>query len=138
MANGRGGRIWMRVGMEADIDRLRSLLGARGTTWDSWEYKLHRGNIIAYSPVTPWSYETKQYDRSRRRMEKHLRVVPVPQGPFGLEYMRHTGQWCPIQVCVGDLPTIADFIADDPFGLFHPLDPPDVEQPRLKYNPSSE
>jgi len=138
MAKGIGGRTWMRVGTEADIDRLRGLLAAKATTWDGWEYKLHRGNIIIYSPVTPWDQETRQDDRTRRYMAKHLRIVPVPQGPFGLEYIRHTGQWCPIQVCVGDLPAIADFIADDPFGLCHPLDSPDVEQPSLKCRPSSE
>lgn len=138
MAKRTVGRTWMRVGTNSDITSLRSLLAAKGPAWSTWEYKLHRGNIIIYSPLTPWDYKTKQYDRSRRRMEKHLRIVPVPQGPFGLEYMRHTGQWCPIGVCVGDLPTIANFIADDPFGLCHPLDPPDVEQPSLKYRPSSE
>lgn len=131
-------RTWMRVGTEADIDTLRRLLATRGTTWDTWEYKLHRGNIIISSPITPWDYETEQYDRSPRRMMKHLRVVPVPQGPFGLEYMRHTGRWSPIEICCGDLQMVADFIADDSVGLCHPLDPPDVERPRLKYRPPSE
>lgn len=68
-------------------------------------------------------------------MEKHLRIVPVAGGPFGLEYMRHTGQWHPIQVCVGDLQTVADFIADNPVGLCGPLDPPDVEQGPVSSQP---
>ena len=138
MTKKTGQPIWMRVGTEADVEQLRKLLAAKGTQWDTWEYKLHRGNIIIYSPVTPWDYEAGRCDRSRRRMAKHLRIVPVPQGPFGLEFMRHTGRWCPIDPCVGDLQTIADFIAEDPFGLCQPLDPPDVEQPRLKYHPPSE
>ncbi|MEE9266716.1 MAG: hypothetical protein V3V86_08315 [Gammaproteobacteria bacterium] len=127
----------MRVAVQSDIDELQELLAAKGTTWQAWEYKLHRGNIIIYSPVTPWDYKTGKYDRSRQRMGKHLRIVPVAQGPFGLEYMRHTERWSPIDVCVGDLRAIADFITEDPFGICHPLDPPDVDQPRLRRHPSS-
>jgi hypothetical protein len=138
MARNARGRIWMRVPTAADIDQLRSLLAAKGTTWDAWEYKLHRGNIIISSPVTPWDSATGGYDRSRRRMAKHLRIVPVPGGPFGIEYMRHTGRWFPLGAGIGDLVTLADFIADDPCGACRPLDPPDAEQPRLKYCPPSE
>ena len=134
-ASRRGRKAWVQTLDKDDVVRLQNLLAAKGTKWRNWEYKLHSGNIIIYSPVTPWGHETSKYDHSKPRMVKHLRVVPEPDGPFQLEYMRHTGRWCPIDVCVGDLQTIADFIEDDPFGLCHPKDPPDAHELRLKYHP---
>ncbi|MHC4477476.1 MAG: DUF3024 domain-containing protein [Planctomycetota bacterium] len=116
MAKKTGTRIWMRVLGKEDVGRLRDLLVARNPKRQKWEYKLHRDNIIIYVPITPWNPETHKPDPSERYMAKHLRVVPRPDGPFQLEYMRHTGQWWPFIEAVGDLEAIADFIEEDPYG----------------------
>lgn len=121
MATKRSRKVWMRVPTEADIDRLRELLADKGTTWQRWEYKLYQGNIIIHSPVTPWDHKTRKPDPSREYMAKQLRIVPVPGGPFQLEYMRHTGQWWPLGDCTGDIEAIAGFIAEDAYGLCCPL-----------------
>jgi len=107
---------------------LRELMAAKGSRWREWQYKFFRGNIIIGSPVTPWNPRTGQPEPSMRYLAKHLRIVPVIRGPFGLQYWRHTQQWSPLP-CVGDLKEIADFIAEDPVGLCGPLELPQEAWP---------
>ena len=44
---------------QEDIELLREHLDPKGPLWSEWEYKLHRGNIIIYSPVIPWNKNRK-------------------------------------------------------------------------------
>ena len=100
----------MRVLGKEDAVRLGDLLAARRSKWSEWECKALRGNIIVYTPVTPWNSETQEPDPSMRYMARRWRVVPEPGGPFRLEYMRHTEQWWPVLNAVGDLNKIAKLI----------------------------
>ena len=122
MAKKAAARTWMRVLVNDDVDRLKQLLAAKGSRWQRCEYKLHRGNIIISVPITPLDPKTGNPDPSRRYMAKHLRVCSVSGGPFGLEYMRHTGKWQPIHFAVGDLEEIANHIAEDACGLCRMFD----------------
>lgn len=122
MAKKAAPRTWMRVLAEDDLDRLKRSLAAKGSTYQRWEYKLHRGNIIISVPITPWDPETGKPDPSGRYIAKLLRICPVSGGPFGLEYMRHTGKWQPIHFALGDLEEIANHIAEDACGLCSTFD----------------
>ena len=122
-SHGGGVRVWMKVPTPKDIEQLKKLLAEKGPLWSEWEYKLHRGNIVIYTPVTPWNSRTHQPDPERRYMAKHLRIVPSSPGPYGLEYFRHTGRWCPLP-CTGNIEEIADSIEADAFGLCVPTEPP--------------
>jgi len=111
------GMTWVRVLTQRDLDELQTLLAKGDEKRAEWQYKLYRDNIIISVPVIPWNPKTKKPDPSMRYMTKHLRVVPAPGGPFQLEYMRHTGQWCPMFEASGDISAIAKFIDEDPFGI---------------------
>ena len=108
---------WVRVLTQRDLDELRILLAKGNKERAEWEYRLYRDNIIISVPVIPWNSATEKADPSMRYMAKFLRVVPIPGGPFQLEYMRHTGQWCPMFEASGDIKAIAKFIEEDPFGM---------------------
>ena len=111
------GLTWVRVLTQWDLDELRTLLDRTDKKRAEWQYKLYRDNIIISVPVIPWNSETKKPDPSMRYMAKFLRVVPIPGGPFQLEYMRHTGQWRPMVEASGDIQAIAKSIEEDPFGM---------------------
>ena len=106
------GLTWLRVLTKDDLDALRSLLVRADEKRAEWEYKLHRGSIIIYTPVIPWNPRTRKPDASMRYMDKSLRVVPTPAGPFQLEYMRHTGRWWPYFDATGNIKAIAKAIDD--------------------------
>jgi len=116
-------RTWMKTLTMEDIDELRRRLAEKGPLWQQWHYKLHGGNIIIYTPVTPWNSRTSKPDPEKRYLAKHLRIVPSLPGPCQLEYFRHTGQWCPLP-CMGNIKEIADSIKADEFGLCAPTEPP--------------
>jgi hypothetical protein len=118
-------RTWVKILTAKEIDELRQRLAEKGHLWDQWEYKLHRGNIVIYTPITPWDPTTCQPDPERRYLAKHLRIVPSVPGPYQLEYYRHTGQWWPLPPCVGDIKDMADFIAADECGLCSPPEVPE-------------
>jgi len=119
----RGVRTWVKTLTTEDIEQLRQRMAEKGPLWSEWEYKLHRGNIIICTPVTPWDPRTCKPDPQRRYMAKHLRIVPSLPGPYGLEYFRHTGRWQPLP-CTGSIEEIADLIEADDFGLCAPTEPP--------------
>ncbi len=121
----------MRTLDKDDVGRLRKLLVIKGTKWQDWECRLHSGNIIIYSPVPSLSCELGKLDPSKRRVEKHFRVVPEPGRPFRLEHMRRKGRWCPIDDAVGDLEAIAEFIKTDMLDSSHA----DATQLGLKFHP---
>lgn len=125
-AKKHGGRgwIWVLTLTEQHIDELRSRLAAIGPQWNEWEYKLHAGNIIIYTPVIPWHPKTRKPDPSLRYMAKQLRIVSTTPGPFQLEYWRHTEQWWPL-FCKGDVKEIVDYIAADQRGF---CEPPEVSR----------
>lgn len=106
-------RIWMRLAQQSDADELRALIEAQGEKWRQFEYKLHRGNILIYSPVTPYHWETRRHDPALRYLALQLRICPAGVCVFQLEYMRHTGQWWPLGGCRGDISDMAGFITDD-------------------------
>jgi len=116
----RGVRMWVKILSTEDIEQLRQRLAEKGPLWSEWEYKLRGGNIIIYTPVTPWDPRTCKPDPERRYMAKHLRIVPSVPGPYGLEYFRHTEQWQQLP-CTGTIKEIADFIEADEFGLCAPM-----------------
>ena len=116
-------RMWMKTLTIECINELRQLLAEKGQLWKEWEYKLHGGNIIIYTPVTPWNHRTCKPDPEQRYLAKHLRIVPSLPGPYRLEYFRHTGQWCPLP-WTGSIKEIADSIEADEFGLCAPTEPP--------------
>ncbi len=118
-----GIRVWMKMPTTKDIEQLKQLLAEKGPLWSEWEYKLNRGNIIIYTPVTLWNSKTCKPDPEQRYMSKHLRIVPSSPGPYGLEYFRHTGRWCQLP-CTGSIEEIADLIEADAFGLCAPTEPP--------------
>lgn len=118
-----GIRVWMKIPTNKDIEQLKQLLAEKGPLWSEWEYKLHRGNIVIYTPVTPWNPKTCKPDPEQRYMAKHLRIVPSSPGPYGLEYFRHTGRWCPLPY-TGNIEEIADSIEADEFSLCAPAEPP--------------
>ena len=117
-------RTWMKTLTIKDIEELRQRLAEKGSLWQEWQYKLHRGYIIIYTPVTPWNPKTLKPDPERRYLAKHLRIVPSLPGPYQLEYFRHTGQWWPLLPCTGEIKDIANFIKEDEFGLCAPTEPP--------------
>ncbi|KPJ53089.1 MAG: hypothetical protein AMS16_05635 [Planctomycetes bacterium DG_58] len=119
------GMVWMMTLTEEHIEELRERLAQKGPLWSEWEYKLWRGNIIIYTPVTPWNPDTRKPDPELRYMCKHLRIVPSLPGPFGLEYWRHTEQWSSLPL-VGSIAEIADFIEADDFGLCAPTELPEA------------
>jgi hypothetical protein len=121
----RGGRgyTWLLSLTDKHVEELRRRLAEKGPLWSEWEYKVHGGNILIYTPVTPWDAQTGKPDPSRRYMSKHLRIVPSQPGPFGLQYWRHTEQWSSLP-CAGSIGEIADFIEEDPFRLCAPAEPP--------------
>lgn len=131
----RGRKRRIRTLDKDDLDSLRKLLVIKGIKWQDWECKLHNGNIIIYSPAPPLDAKANKHGHPKRRMVKHLRVVPEAGGPFRLQHLLHKRRWCPIDGSVGDLETIADFIADDRFGPCNSQDPVDAEQLRLRYHP---
>ena len=110
------------------IEELRSRLAAIGPQWDEWQYKLHAGNIIVYTPVTPRNPKTRKPDPPLRYMAKHLRIVSTTPGPFQLEYWRHAEQWWPPS-CKGDTEEIVKYIVADQRGFHAPLEP--IEQDLL-------
>lgn len=122
--NKHGGRGWMWVMVLTDkhVEELRSRLAAIGPHWNEWEYKLHGGNIIIYTPVTPWNPKTGKPDPSLRYAAKQLRIISTTPGPFQLEYRRHTEQWWPLP-CKGDIKEIVDYIAADQRGFCAPPEP---------------
>ncbi len=111
----------MRVAVAADLAQLQARLTAKGPPWDRFEYKLNRDRIIIYTPVIPFSPDTHKPDPALRYLAMHLRVSPVPGGPFQLEYRRHTEQWWPLPVR-GTIDEVADGIAMDAVGLCAPSD----------------
>lgn len=115
-------RVWIRMLMltKADVEKLRRRFSQKGPLWDQWEYKLRAGNILIYTPVTPFDPKTGKPDPTRRYMCKHLRIVPVHPGPFQLQYWRHTEQWWPLP-WVGDIDEIASHIEADEFGMCTPM-----------------
>ena len=130
MAKRTTGMTWMRVLVQDDLVRLKRILTASSPKRQEWEYKLRGGNIIINVPIIPWNAETHKPDPSIRYMARHLRIVPVPGGPFQLEYMRHTGQWWPVFEAVGDLETIVNHIESDPFGACGVCDSHQDEKPK--------
>ena len=115
---------WMKTLTIECINELRQRLAEKGQLWKEWEYKLHGGNIIIYTPVTPWNPRTYKPNPKQRYLAKHLRIVPSLPGPYQLEYFRHTEQWWPLLPCTGDIKQIADFIEADEFGLCAPMEVP--------------
>jgi len=115
------GFAWMLTLSDKDVEYLRRRFTAKGPLWDQWEYKLLRGNIIIYTPVTPFNPQTGKSDPELRYMSKHLRIVPSQPGPFGLQYWRHTDkwEWLPFE---GDIEEIAAHIEADEFGLCAPTE----------------
>lgn len=116
-------RVWMKTLTIECINELRQRLAEKGQLWKEWEYKLHGGNIIIYTPVTPWNPRTCKPDPEQRYLAKHLRIVPSVPGPYRLEYFRYTGQWWPLP-CTGSIEEIADSIEADEFGLCAPMELP--------------
>ena len=116
-------KTWMKTLTTRDIEELRQRLAEKGQLWQEWEYKLHDGNIIIYTPVTPWNSRTAKPDPEQRYLAKHLRIVPSLSGPYRLEYFRHTGRWCPLP-CIGSIEELADSIEADEFSLCAPIEPP--------------
>ena len=137
MAKRTTGMTWMRVLGEDDLVRLKNLLTASSPKRQEWEYKLRGGNILIYVPIIPWNSETHKPDPSMRYMAKHLRIAPVPGGPFQLEYMRHTGQWSPLFDAIGDLETVVKYIKEDQLGICGVFDPPEDEKPRRRSSRAS-
>ena len=121
-------RVWMQMAQATDIDLLRKRLAELGPLWSEWEYKLHRGRIIIYSPVIPLGEDSRR-DPAARYLAKHLRISPDSPGPFILEFYRHTGQWCPLGACPpGTIGDIAGFIERDTTGWCRPMDQTDWEK----------
>ena len=133
-----GIRVWMKMPTVKDIEQLKQLLAEKGPLWSQWEYKLHRGNIIIYTPVTPWNSETCKPDPEQRYIARHLRIVPSSPDPYGLEYFRHTGQWWPLH-CTGSIEKITNSIEADDYGRCAPTEPPvsirKNQSEMLKLNP---
>jgi len=117
--NGGRGWTWVMTLTDRHIEELRSRLAAIGPQWSGWEYKLHAGNIIIYTPVTPRNPKTRKPDPSLRCMAKHLRIISTTPGPFQLEYWRHTEQWWPLS-CKGDIKGIVKYIAAGQRGFCAP------------------
>ena len=115
----RSGYVWMKVPTEADVDKLRTLIAAKGPPWDQWEYKLERGRIVIYDPVIPFNSTTHRFDPALRYMTKHLRLTPVIPGPFQLEYYRHTDRFAAVPVA-GTIEEVAADILTDLFGVCAP------------------
>ena len=115
--------VWMKTPTIECINELRQRLAEKGQLWKEWEYKLHGGNIIIYTPVTPWNPRTCKPDPEQRYLAKRLRIVPSVPGPYRLEYFRCTGQWYPLP-CTGSIEEIADSIEADEFGLCALIEPP--------------
>lgn len=72
-------RMWMKTLTIECINELRQRLAQpilpdlgwaglaeKGQLWKEWEYKLHGGNIIIYTPVTPWNPRTCKPDPEQR------------------------------------------------------------------------
>jgi len=120
-AKKRGGRgwTWVMTLTGQHVEELRSRLAAIGPQWARWEYKLRAGNIILYTPITPWNPKTRKPDPALRYMAKHLRIVSVTPGPFQLQYWRHTEQWWPLS-CKGDIKDIVKYIVADQRGFCAP------------------
>jgi len=112
--------MWVKALTERGMDELRNRLAAKDQMWERCRFKLHRGNIIIYTPVTPWNPRTGKPDPEQRYMAKHLRIVPSVPGPYQLEYFRHTEQWWPLP-CTGSIEDMAGIIEADAFGLCSPM-----------------
>ena len=118
----------MQMAQATDIDCLRARLAKLGPLWSEWEYKLHRGRIIIYSPVIPLSEDLRP-NPAARYMAMHLRISPDSPGPFILEFRRHTEEWWPLGACPpGTIDDIAGFIEQDTAGWCRPLDQTDWEK----------
>jgi hypothetical protein len=66
-------KTWMKVLTVESINELRYSLAEKGRLWDEWEYKLHRGNIIIYTPITLWDPTAGKPDPKRRYLAKSRR-----------------------------------------------------------------
>ena len=92
----------------------------KGPLWSLWECKLRSGNIVIYDVIVPPELPPSVLVPSDVR--KHLRIVPTwPNGPFQLEWMRHTGRWWPLFDARGTMEQIANEITKGA-GPTRPLD----------------
>ena len=114
-------RVWMLVPTEADVAVLRQRIAAKGPLWDQWTYKLARDRILIYDSVGTIDPATNRFDPQRREPQLHLRISPVPQGPFELEFRRHNDTWASLWT-TGTIEQLADAIAGGKVPMTQPMD----------------